>query len=50
LRKRAAAVADRQTNDIVLWSGFARGGLFAAREEPDPLIADVHLLEEAASV
>jgi microsomal epoxide hydrolase len=30
-----------QTNNIVHWSEFDRGGHFAAMEEPDLLIGDV---------
>jgi pimeloyl-ACP methyl ester carboxylesterase len=30
-----------QTNNIVHWSEFGRGGHFAAMEEPDLLVGDV---------
>ena len=30
-----------QTNNIVHWSEFDRGGHFAAMEQPDLLVADV---------
>ena len=33
-------IAD-QTNNIVRWTEFDRGGHFAAMEEPDLLVADV---------
>jgi pimeloyl-ACP methyl ester carboxylesterase len=36
LRHRA-----EQTNDIVRWTEFDRGGHFPAMEEPDPLVADI---------
>ena len=41
-RKRIASTTfAEQTNNIVRWTEFNRGGHFAAMEEPDLLVADI---------